>query len=244
MPSAFQRRFALRPWLTRMLGALVVLASAGGAAWWWAGQWTPDRAAWPTQGVLMSADNGAVPWGRVKAAGANFVYLAATRGSRAADPRFARNYDDARAAGFEVGAVHHYDLCELATNQAENLILHVPRDAAALPAVIMLERPDGCRSPPTDALALSELTTFLNQVEAHLGKPALIGMDSGVVRQFPGLVGLGRHLWLRRPLRAPDFGGRPWTIWQANDLHRMTGVSGTAPWLVLAEVAPTAKEPS
>ena len=84
--------------LRRIGAAIVLLLLAAGLGLWWAARWTPDRALYPTQGVTIDAGNGDVQWGSIKAAGAEFAYIAATDGSGAIDPKFARNMAGARAS--------------------------------------------------------------------------------------------------------------------------------------------------
>src|SRR3546814_2451555 len=50
----------------------------------------------------------------------------------------------------------------------------VPRDNAMLPPVVRLSFIPKCKRRPARAAVLSELNTFLNLIEAHMGKPALI----------------------------------------------------------------------
>eukprot|EP01034_Spumella_vulgaris_P023414 gene23414-29632_t len=95
-------------------------------------------------GVTIDASNGSVQWGSIKAAGADFAYIAATGGADRADPMFARNIKGAAAAGVQCGPIHRYDLCRLATDQAANFIRHVPRRADALPAAVWLDYDDRC----------------------------------------------------------------------------------------------------
>ncbi|PZQ22356.1 MAG: glycoside hydrolase [Sphingopyxis macrogoltabida] len=220
--------------LMRRIGAaLVLILVAAGLALWWAARWTPDRALYPTQGVTIDAGNGDVHWGSIKAAGADFAYIMATRGTAGVDPMFARNIAGAREAGVQAGAIHRYSLCQLATDQAANFIRNVPRRPDALPAVVWLDFDDRCPDRPTRALLLSELATFLAQIEAHTGKRSLIAPGPAFEADYQVTKGIARTTWLRRDFFEPDYGAHPWAMWQANDYIRLSGAAGTVGWNVL-----------
>lgn len=226
-------RSAIARWLRRIGGMLLLLVLAAGLALWWAARWTPPREQFPIQGVTIDAANGAVHWGSIKAAGADFAYIAATDGTAGLDPMFARNMAAAREAGIQTGAIHRYSLCQLATDQAANFIRHVPRRADALPAVVWLDYDDRCPDRPTRALLLSELATFLAQIEAHMGKRSLIAPGPAFEADYKVTQGIARTTWLRRDFFEPDYGAHPWAMWQANDYIRLSGADGTVGWNVL-----------
>ncbi|HMQ18897.1 MAG TPA: GH25 family lysozyme [Sphingopyxis sp.] len=220
-------------WLRRLGAALLLLLLAAGIALWWAARWAPPRDQYPWQGATIDAGNGDVQWGSVKAAGADFAYIVATEGAAGADPMFARNLRGAREAGVQAGAIHRYDLCRLATDQAANFIRHVPRRADMLPVAVWLGYDDRCPDRPTRALLLSELATFLAQIEAHMGKPSLIAPSPAFEADYRVTEGIARNAWLRRDFFAPDYGARPWAMWQANAHMRIAGADGTVGWNVV-----------
>lgn len=226
-------RGALARFLRRIGAALVLLLLAAGLVLWWAARWTPDRSVYPMQGVTIDAGNGDVHWGSIKAAGADFAYIAATGGAARVDAQFARNLSGARDAGMQAGAIHRYSLCRLAADQAANFIRHVPRRADMLPAVVWLDYDDRCPDRPTRALLLSELATFLAQIEAHMGKQSLIAPGPAFEADYKVTQGIARTTWLRRDFFEPDYGAHPWAMWQANDYIRLSGADGTVGWNAL-----------
>lgn len=219
--------------LRRIGGASVVLLLLAALALWWAARWTPDRSRYPIQGVTIDAGNGTVHWGSIKAAGADFGYMMATAGNKGVDTMFIRNMAGAREAGIQAGAIHRYNLCQLATDQAANFIRHVPRRADALPAVVWLDYDNRCPDRPTRALLLSELATFLAQIEAHMGKRSLIAPGPAFEADYKVTSGIARTAWLRRDFFEPDYAAHPWAMWQANDYVRLSGADGTVGWNVL-----------
>lgn len=221
--------------LLRWLLGLGFVAALGSAAfWWWAGQWQPDRDRWPLQGVAVGPENAPLSWDTLAATGAEFAYIDAILAGTRANPAFTAEHDRAIAAGVRVGAVHHYALCRPANEQAAIFVMRVPREAHGLPAAVVIADDPACRSRPTRALLLSELTTFLNQIETHLGKPAILAPAPDIDTEYRISGAINRPLWVQRNWREPAADAtRPWVVWQANDRLRSDGASGTVRRLVL-----------
>jgi len=202
----------------RIFGALLLVAMIAGAwGWWQLHHWLPDRKAFPVQGVEIGVDDGPVNWKSLQAIGANFAYLDASASAFARDPSFSDNLDAARAAGMQVGAVHRYDPCQPADKQAANFVTVVPRDPALLPPAVELDMlADGCPVKVSEAKVESELMVFLNQVEAHTGKPVILKVTKRFEDRYHIASKIDRNLWLVRDRFQPDYAGRPWTMWTAN----------------------------
>jgi lysozyme len=221
------------------VAALALLAAFGVIGWqWWVFiHWTPPRGAFPVQGVLIgardrSSTGGAVDFASLKAVGADFVYLEASVGAKGRDPAFGPNLAAARAAAVPVGVVHHYDPCVRADRQAANFVTIVPRDADLLPPAIELdETADACEPRVSEAEVESELTTFLNQVEGHVGKPAILKLSRDFEDRYGIASKVERNLWLTRDRFQPDYGGRPWTLWTANAYLRSPATEGALRWV-------------
>lgn len=217
----------------RLAGWLVLAAFAGAALLWWTARWTPDRTLYPVQGVTISAANGGVQWGSVKAAGAQFAYLAATDGTTGRDPHFAANVQGAAVQGIQTGAIHRYRLCQFAAEQAANFIRNVPRSRSALPTAVWLDLDEDCAARPSRALLLSELTTFLAQVEAHMGKRSIIAPSAAFDAEYGVSADIARTTWVRGFFFTPDYGAHDWTMWQASDYVRISGAKGRVGWNVV-----------
>lgn len=219
----------------RLLAALLVLLlAAGGALWWQARAWRPERARFPVQGVWVDQHDGAIDWRMIKADGADFVYLTASEGPDRRDPSFGEGIDAVRAAGMQAGAVHVYDLCAPADAQAANFVTTVPREKDLLPPAIMLDIDSrSCPDAPGEAALQSELTTFLNQVEKHVGKAAILMPTRSIETRYHLAAVLDRNLWLVQDYLAPGYAGRPFVMWTASRRARVRGIEGPARWVVV-----------
>ncbi|MFM5885684.1 MAG: glycoside hydrolase family 25 protein [Novosphingobium sp.] len=219
----------------RLLGVLGLLALLGGGwAWWQVRHWQPPRSAYPMQGAEIGTGDGPVDWKALKAIGADFAYLDASASAFARDDSFARNLEEAKAAKVQIGALHRYDPCQPAERQAANFVTVVPRDAAMLPPAVELDMlGDECPTPVSDQGIESELTTFLNQIENHTGKPAILKLTARFQSRYRIASQIDRNLWLVRTRFQPDYAGRPWTLWTANaTLSTEAGEAGLR-WVVV-----------
>ena len=213
---------------------LLVVLVAGGWLWWRGQHWTPSRRAFPTQGVLIGASDGAADFPALRAVGARFAYLAASEGSAGQDPQFEHNLAAARATGLKVGVVHQYDPCEPAERQADHFMTIVPRERTLLPPAIALSRTaETCKDPLSEVAMESELTTFLNEVEGHAGQPAVLMLSKSFEQHYHIAGRIDRALWLTRDWLQPDYAGRPWTLWTANSSLRTEASDSPLRWVVV-----------
>lgn len=222
-------------WRRRIAASLLLAVLVAGAMLWWHGRnWAPDRSAYPVQGVLIGASDGEVDFKALKAIGVGFVYLQASSGGKERDPGFARNLREAQASGLQYGAVHEYDPCIPAEQQAANFVTIVPRDSTVLPPAIALDKlANECSDATAEEGVESELTTFLNQMEGHVGKPAVLKISPQFEERYDIAGRMERNLWLERDWLVPEYAGRPFTLWTANSAYRTQGAGSPLRWVVL-----------
>lgn len=229
---ARRRRIKLTP--LRILIVLAVLTvGTGGGCYKLLKDWAPSRARYPVQGITVSAETGTVNWTAAQSAGIDFAYLVASSGAKERDPSFAANLEGAKAIGLRHGAIHRYSLCAGATAQATAFIATVPRDATMLPPVIAFAFSPLCPARPSRDKLLAELNIFLNQIEAHGGKPAILRLSHDVEAAYDLSSGLNRTLWLEGDFLPPGYATRPWVMWTASTWRRVPGIKGAVEWDVV-----------
>lgn len=212
----------------------VLLAGMAAAGWWESRRWMPDRARFPVQGLWLDAHDGPVEWPSLKAQGADFVYLTASEGAGRRDETFTAGLETARKAGLQVGAVHVYDLCAPADAQAGSFVTVVPRDDGLLPPAVALDLDSrSCLQPPGEAAMQSELTTFLNQIEKHTERPAILMVSRSFESRYHLAARVDRNLWLSGDFLEPSYAGRPWVMWTATTRLRIAGAPGPVRWVAV-----------
>jgi lysozyme len=219
----------LRIVMTTMLAGGLIL---GGLALF-ARHWTPSRSHYPTQGISISSQSGDINWRMARAAGADFAYILATSGASGRDPAFDDYLDGARAEGLRYGPIHRYSLCALPSEQATKFIATVPRDAEMLPPVVQLDFADDCKARPSRDTLLADLNTFLNQLETHSAKPALLRVSHDFEAGYDVASGINRTLWLEGDFFPPDYATRRWVLWTASTWRRIDGIEGPIEWDVV-----------
>lgn len=213
---------------------LLLVIGAGGLTLWAAAvRWAPPRDQYPVQGVYLDSHEEIATWTTMHATGVDFAYLLATSGSDYRDPDFQRRLSAATTADVRVGAVHLFDLCRLADDQAGNFLTNVPRDPDLLPPVIELRFMDKCQDRPGRAVVLSELATLIAQIEGHVGKAAIIKLGADFEELYAISPAINRTIWLDRNFFPPDYAARPFVMWTANDSRKVRGLDGPGLWVVV-----------
>ena len=215
-------------------GAITLAALLGiYVLWSYATGWTPSRDEYPVQGIVVSEANGKPDWARLGATGVDFAYITAVEGARGRDTQFQANLEAVQQAGIRYGALHHFDICRLASDQATLFVTTVPRSEKALPPAVQLDFSDSCKGRPNRALVLSELATFLGQIEAHSGMPAILLLTPEFEKEYKVSSAIDRTVWLEGNWFLPDYSARPWVMWTANTARRVDGVDGPVRWAVV-----------
>lgn len=227
------RTSTLKRWTIGIVLLAMLLAVLGGLIWGGITGWAPSRKDYPVQGLYVSAADGDLAWPTLAAMGADFAYIRASAGGSSRDPRFAANIKGTRASGMRYGAAHEYSLCAGEAQQAELFITTVPRDPDMLPPVVSLDLDESCTTRPSRAMLLGELNTFLNQIESHAGKPALLRISSEFESAYEISDGLSRTVWLIGDFVPPDYAAKRWVMWQSSSFYRINGAPDGVRWNVV-----------
>ena len=203
------------------------------ALWNFITGWAPSTGEYPVQGVIVSETNGEPNWATLGATGVDFAYLTATDGANHRDTGFENNLEGVKQAGIRYGALHHFDICRLASDQATLFITTVPRSENALPPAVQLDFSDTCSSRPNRGLILSELGTFIAQIEAHSGKPVILLVAKDFEKEYQVSTSIDRNVWAQSNWFLPEYTARPWVLWTANTSRRMSGIDGSVRWAVM-----------
>lgn len=206
---------------------LVGLMAVAAVGWFvWFPSHRPELRSGERFGVDVSNHQGVIDWERVAGDDISFAYLKATEGGDHVDASFARNWDEASAAGLDRGAYHFFTFCRSGDEQAANFLAVVPRDPAALPAAVDLELAGNCSARPDRPTVRRELLAFLTKVEAATGHPVVLYVGDDFEGRYHLRDGLDRPIWHRRILRRPDVAD--WWIWQVQGHARVDGIEGGA----------------
>jgi lysozyme len=229
--------------LTSLLALGAIVAAAALAA--------PAAAAPRPQGVDVSRFNGPIDWAQVAASRRSFAFIAASRGSGAdclvkpkecgADPYWAPNAANARAAGLRIGAYHRAFASGAtralaradAAAEAAVFVAQVGRvPAGDLIPVLDVETPFTSLSP---SRLRSWITTWMKRVRRGAGAKAMIYTNAtswgatGSSTQFVQ----GHPLWVAqwsvpKPTLIPagNWGGRGWSVWQYTSSGAVPGIAG------------------
>lgn len=225
------------------VGAVVLagaLLTGAGSAWWRAAHWEPSAKAYPVQGAWLDQRHDARTVLTLAEGGADgaplvrFLYATASIGASGRNDRFAEERERAGRSGLPVGAVHVFDPCVPADRQSANFVTLVPRDGDLLPPAVRLDATgEDCPRPVRAAEVESELVTFLNQIEAHAGRRAILA-PSAAFEEAYGFGGRSRRpLWLTQDRAEPAYAGGNWTIWTANSALSLPQLDMSVGWLVM-----------
>jgi len=183
------------------------------------------------QGIDVSAWQGVIDWGRVRAAGTRFAFIKATEGGDHLDPKFLENWEGAKNAGVARSAYHFLYWCRPAHEQALWFMLNVPADADALPPVLDLEwntHSKTCPKKISRAKALEKIKAMLVAMESHTGKKPIIYTDPAFHREVLEGELTDYHFWLRSVAAEPQdkYVNRRWTFWQFTTTGKVPGITG------------------
>lgn len=205
-------RYARRAWATLTRGGLT------------GRERTPLLAGFSVHGIDVSAYQGRIDWAEVARHAVRFAFIKASEGGSLQDPRFARNWRAARAAGICRGAYHYFRPERSGAEQARLFIRTVPLGPGDLPPVLDVEAAQF----HDVAVMRRDVATWLRLVESHYGVRPILYTNHGFYRRH-----LAGHfddypLWLAHyEVDRPALPASKWIIWQHSDEAYVPGIRGT-----------------
>ncbi|MCM1164334.1 MAG: hypothetical protein NC339_08815 [Muribaculaceae bacterium] len=179
----------------------------------------PDPARYEIRGVDISAHNGEVDFGKLKAQGFEFAYIKATEGATFRDRRFIHNINNARAAGLKVGAYHFFRFDMPGYMQGLNLASAVEGRQLDLPVVIDLEEWTNPNAQATP-LVMERLIEMIEHLESR-GMEVMIYTNKNGYARFISQLPRTMPLWICSLGAEPD--SDDWTLWQATHSGKVNG---------------------
>ncbi len=184
---------------------------------------TPLLAGYAVHGIDVSSYQGLIDWPEIARQQVRFAFIKATEGTTLRDPRFDRNWREARAAGVVSGAYHYFQPERDGEQQARLFIDTVPRQAGDLPPVLDVEAP---RFHDVATLR-QEIRQWLTLVETHYGARPILYSNYAFYQRY-----LAGHfddypLWLAHyEVARPALPAARWLIWQHSDEAYLPGIRG------------------
>ena len=244
-PASWRRRAPRGPWLRGLLVLLVLGLLLGGTYYArhqvqlnryarraWATltkngltgrEKTPLLAGYSVHGIDVSAYQGRIDWPEVARNRVRFAFIKASEGGTLRDPRFARNWREARSAGVLRGAYHYFLPNRDGQLQADLFARIVPLAPGDLPPVLDVEAANF----HDVAILRREVARWLRLIEAHYGvRPILYSNHSFYQRYLAGHFD-DYPLWLAHyEVERPTLPRNKWIIWQHSDEAYVPGIRG------------------
>ena len=154
-----------------------------------------DRYRYPVAGIDVSKHNGDIDFEQVSDDDYQFVFIKASEGKTYKDDAFARNYEQAREAGLQVGAYHFFRKNRTAREQADNLLAAIRGKHLDLPLVIDLEDDWGNGATVSRQTAIDRVMEMID-ILAGKGYRVMIYTNlDGYEKYYKDLLG-DHDLWL------------------------------------------------
>jgi lysozyme len=184
---------------------------------------TPLLSGYSVHGIDVSAYQGRIDWPEVARNKVRFAFIKASEGATLRDPRFARNWREARKAGVLCGAYHYFLPNRDGQVQADLFARTVPLAPGDLPPVLDVEAANF----HDVAVMRREVARWLRLVEAHYGvRPILYSNHSFYQRHLAGHFD-DYPLWLAHyEVDSPKMARNKWIIWQHSDEAYVPGIRG------------------
>lgn len=177
-------------------------------------------------GIDVSHHQGRIAWDAVKQMHEGdirlgFAFIKATEGVQSNDPRFERNWRNARQQGIRRGAYHYFLPDKNAKLQANHFIQLVKLSKGDLPPVLDVEETRGM---PASTIK-KRVREWLEIVRRHYGVKPIIYASPSFYHDVLGDDFNDYKLWVAHYVRQnqPRI-GRDWVFWQFSESGRVNGI--------------------
>lgn len=178
-------------------------------------------------GIDISKWNGTVDWGKVAASGTDFAFVRVSDGTTSPDPKFAENWQKARAAGIPTGVYQFFRPNQDPIAQADLLLDAMgPLQPGDLPPVIDVEATGG----KSKAQVTAAIHQWIDHVESKLGVRPIIYSGRYFWQDNVGSSDFSSYpLWIAHYTNSCPNLPSQWSGWdfhQYTDSGSVSGVSG------------------
>jgi lysozyme len=175
------------------------------------------------RGIDVSSYQKLIDWKHVARTGQyTFVFIKATEGKNYKDAYFQANWRETKEQGLLRGAYHFYTDYRTGTEQADNYISMVPKEAGMLPPVLDLEV-----SGKDHQMMLREIKIFLGRLEQHYGMKPIIYTDHDRYAEYVNGHFEGYTIWISDVLTPVYWSNvKNWTFWQYCNRGHVPGIAG------------------
>ena len=179
-------------------------------------------------GIDVSKWQGSIDFDRVKADGINIVYIRAGAGNDYKDPYFERNYNNAKAAGLDIGFYH--SMTARSVSEAKQQAKFFVSLLAGKTADCMIAMDFGAGGQLPVSTANDTAIAFMREVERLSGKDVMIYTSTnGAKTRWSSALASEFPLWVAQygPSTPSDNG--QWDSWvgfQYSNTGRIDGISG------------------
>jgi lysozyme len=197
------------------------------AVWnhWKSQEIVPRISAYEVHGIDVSHYQNEINWKRVRADSIDFIFIKATEGKNFLDPKFFKNWRNAKANNLVRGAYHFYRPSVLSSVQAKHFIKVVKLSKGDFPPVLDLEVTDNRPKP----IIINGVKNWLKIIESHYGVKPIIYVnrnwyDEIVKDNFPNYpIWMAAYRTFPKPFLSDK---KQWKVWQYTNRGRVKGIKG------------------
>lgn len=181
-----------------------------------------------TIGVDISSYQGNVNIKKLKDQNIKFIYIKATEGSSFVDPKFHKNWENAKDEKILSGAYHFFSYDSSGKSQAKNYIKHVKNIKGRLLPVVDVEYYGRHhKNPPKKEKVKKELKAYLLEIEKEYKVKPIIYVNNKLYKKYIKKTFDEYKKWITCVYYPINFTYKDdWYIWQYTDKGKLKGYKG------------------